>query len=120
MLETVDRSELVAVQTPQGFPRHALDSAYAAATTERAGRETGDWERAARAAFVDAYRTAAAGAAFLPASSEAFQRAVAALELEKAAYEIVYEANNRPDWLEIPVRGFVNATAALARAAGAA
>ena len=45
---------------------------------------------------------------------------VAALELEKAAYEIVYEANNRPDWLEIPVRGFVNATAALARAAGAA
>ena len=94
--------------------------AYAAATTERTGRETGDWERAARAAFVDAYRTAAAGAAFLPASSEAFQRAVAALELEKAAYEIVYEANNRPDWLEIPVRGFVNATAALARAAGAA
>lgn len=34
VLETVDRSELRAVQTPQGFPRRALDAAYAAATTE--------------------------------------------------------------------------------------
>jgi 2-C-methyl-D-erythritol 4-phosphate cytidylyltransferase / 2-C-methyl-D-erythritol 2,4-cyclodiphosphate synthase len=34
VLETVDRSELAAVQTPQGFPRHALVAAYAAATTE--------------------------------------------------------------------------------------
>lgn len=34
VLETVDRSELAAVQTPQGFPRHALDAAYAAATSE--------------------------------------------------------------------------------------
>ena len=32
------------------------------------------------------------------------------LEVEKAAYEVVYEANNRPDWLEIPVRGVVSAT----------
>lgn len=32
--ETVDRSELVHVQTPQGFPRQALVEAYAAATTE--------------------------------------------------------------------------------------
>ncbi len=34
VIETVDRSELAAVQTPQGFPRRALDAAYAAATTE--------------------------------------------------------------------------------------
>lgn len=31
---TVDRSELVAMQTPQGFPRRALDDAYAGATEE--------------------------------------------------------------------------------------
>ncbi len=44
------------------------------------------------------------------------------LELEKAAYEIVYEANNRPQWIDIPVRGFVRATSSPAprRAAGAA
>lgn len=34
VLETVDRSALVHVQTPQGFPRRALDDAYAAATQE--------------------------------------------------------------------------------------
>ena len=34
VLETVDRSELVHVQTPQGFPRKGLDAAYAAATHE--------------------------------------------------------------------------------------
>ena len=34
VLETVDRSQLASVQTPQGFPRRALDAAYAAATSE--------------------------------------------------------------------------------------
>jgi 2-C-methyl-D-erythritol 4-phosphate cytidylyltransferase/2-C-methyl-D-erythritol 2,4-cyclodiphosphate synthase len=33
-LETVDRSVLAAVQTPQGFPRAELDAAYAAATLD--------------------------------------------------------------------------------------
>jgi maltose alpha-D-glucosyltransferase/alpha-amylase len=27
------------------------------------------------------------------------------LQLEKASYEVVYEAANRPDWLEVPLRG---------------
>ena len=26
--------------------------------------------------------------------------------LESAAYEIVYEAKNRPDWVAIPLKGF--------------
>jgi maltokinase len=94
--------------------------AYAAATAARDGRSAGDWESHARAVFVEAYRATAGGAAFVPTSPAAFARVVATLELEKAAYEIVYEANNRPDWLEIPVRGFVSATASLARSAGAA
>ena len=34
VLETVDRSELAQVQTPQGFPRAALDLAYASATDD--------------------------------------------------------------------------------------
>jgi maltokinase len=94
--------------------------AYAAATSLRSGRLGSGWESDARAAFVDGYRAAARGAPFTAASADAFARAVAALELEKAAYEIVYEANNRPEWVEIPVRGFVSATASLARWAGAA
>ena len=27
--------------------------------------------------------------------------------LEKALYEITYEINNRPDWLDIPLRGLL-------------
>ena len=34
VIDTVDRSDLVHVQTPQGFPRAGLDAAYAAATAE--------------------------------------------------------------------------------------
>ncbi|MCJ1672563.1 2-C-methyl-D-erythritol 4-phosphate cytidylyltransferase [Rathayibacter sp. VKM Ac-2929] len=34
ILDTVDRSQLAAVQTPQGFPRRLLDEAYAAAGRE--------------------------------------------------------------------------------------
>lgn len=34
VLETVDRDDLVAVQTPQGFPRAALVAAYAGAVTD--------------------------------------------------------------------------------------
>ena len=91
---------------------------YAAA----AARAPGDWEERARAAFLGAYRAAAAGAAFLPADPAALTRALAVLEIEKAAYEVVYEANNRPDWLPIPVRGLVSAAARARRpdrAAGA-
>jgi maltokinase len=92
--------------------------AYAAAT---AGARPG-WEAAARGAFVSAYQEAAGDAPFLPVGSAALARALAVLEVEKAAYEVVYEANNRPDWVAIPVRGLVTASAALrsGRAAGAA
>jgi maltose alpha-D-glucosyltransferase/alpha-amylase len=32
---------------------------------------------------------------------------IAAFGVEKAAYEIVYEATNRPDWIAVPIEGFV-------------
>jgi maltose alpha-D-glucosyltransferase/alpha-amylase len=31
---------------------------------------------------------------------------IAVFALEKAAYEVVYEATYRPDWLDVPVKGF--------------
>jgi predicted trehalose synthase len=89
---------------------------YAAASvTPPAG-----WEEAARRAFLDGYRDGAGAAPFLPGGDAAFTRALAVLEIEKAAYEIVYEANNRPDWVAIPVRGLVSAAARSGPAAGAA
>jgi maltose alpha-D-glucosyltransferase/alpha-amylase len=98
--------------------------AYAAETVRAAaaGPWVDTWEREARAAFVDGYLGTAARAPFLPEDDAATLRAVAAFEVEKAGYEVVYEANNRPDWIGIPLRGLVSAAAALRppRAAGAA
>lgn len=89
--------------------------AYAAETArDRAhGAWLADWERAARAAFVDGYLAVARPAPFVPADDAAVRRVVAVFELEKAAYEVVYEANNRPDWIEIPLRGVVSAARTL-------
>lgn len=66
----VDRSELVAAQTPQGFPRALLDQAYAASGTEQTD---------------DAALFAAAGfpVRHIPGSSEAFKITTPA-DLERA------------------------------------
>jgi maltose alpha-D-glucosyltransferase/alpha-amylase len=40
---------------------------------------------------------------------EDVQAPLAALELEKAAYEVLYELNNRPDWLPIPLTALTTA-----------
>jgi trehalose synthase-fused probable maltokinase len=96
---------------------------YAIASAGVASPEpAGAWEADMRRAFLAGYSTAARNAPFLPATDEDFTRGVAVFELEKAAYEIVYEANNRPQWVEIPVRGFLRATSSpeARRAAGAA
>ena len=69
------------------------------------------WEAEGQRAFVDGYLTAARPERFVPGMPAAFEGAVAAFELEKAAYEIVYEASQRPTWLAIPVRGLISAAA---------
>lgn len=51
------------------------------------------WLSRARAAFLDAYAGGAAVDGPL----------LAAFELEKACYEVRYEASNRPDWLSLPL-----------------
>ncbi|MDO4243672.1 MAG: phosphotransferase [Actinomyces sp.] len=78
---------------------------YAAAV---GGARHEDWLPAVRAAFRSGY-TRARTAGSQPRTEQAQGGArtdtlLAALELDKALYEAVYEARNRPDWLEIPVR----------------
>ena len=88
---------------------------YASASSRPPGGEawTERWQRDAVEAFLSGYRAATANAGFVPTSEAAFRRALAVFEVEKAAYEIVYEANQRPDWIEIPKRGLVSAAARL-------
>jgi maltokinase len=55
------------------------------------------WAAAARAAFVEGYRD---GGGRDPDGDTVL---LSALELDKALYEVVYEARNRPTWVPIPI-----------------
>ncbi|MBL27598.1 MAG: maltose alpha-D-glucosyltransferase [Rhodospirillaceae bacterium] len=63
------------------------------------------WRDSASAAFLDAYRETIAGSPVWPEDEARADELIALFTLEKALYEICYEAANRPQWLSIPVRG---------------
>jgi maltose alpha-D-glucosyltransferase/alpha-amylase len=65
------------------------------------------WRRWVSAAFLSAYRRTAAGAGLLPADPGQFAALLDGFTLAKAFYELVYELNNRPDWVRIPLRGIL-------------
>ena len=64
------------------------------------------WVDACRGAFLDGYH-ASSEERLLPPSRSGFDRLLALFELEKLAYELRYEARNRPDWASIPVAGLL-------------
>ena len=61
----------------------------------------------ARTAFQEAYRLAAADLPHAWHERDGEVAAMTLFSLEKAAYEILYEARYRPDWLNVPVQGLV-------------
>ncbi|NEI34895.1 maltose alpha-D-glucosyltransferase [Rhizobium leguminosarum] len=70
--------------------------------------------RHAEEAFLDAYSQAVAVSKELDMPPEQRRRVLDAFLLEKAAYEIAYEARNRPKWLPIPLSGFTEIVSRLA------
>ena len=65
-----------------------------------------EWATASREAFTAGY-LAESGV-----DIEVFRPLLDAFELDKAVYEAIYEARNRPDWLAIPLRGIEQLLAA--------
>jgi maltokinase len=65
---------------------------------ERSPEAVREWARSARRAFVEGY--ASRSAVELDVESPL----LAALELDKAVYEAIYESRNRPTWVTIPLR----------------
>jgi len=66
------------------------------------------WHRWVSAAFLRAYLEESAKGAHLPKTAQEIEVLLDAHLLEKALYEIVYELNNRPDWMRIPLRGVLD------------
>jgi maltose alpha-D-glucosyltransferase/alpha-amylase len=66
------------------------------------------WEDAVEAAFLEAWRqTIAARPELLPPVEQA-EAQLSAYILEKTLYELLYELNNRPEWLRIPLAGILS------------
>ena len=65
------------------------------------------WYAWSAASYLRAYLESARAAGFLPGTDHDVDVLLHAHMLEKAAYELRYEANNRPDWLQIPARGIL-------------
>lgn len=65
-----------------------------------------EWARRTREAFLRSYRDTVAGSA-LAVSDQALSL-LSLLELHKALYELRYELDNRPDWVQIPLAGVLN------------
>ncbi|MCU1729746.1 maltose alpha-D-glucosyltransferase [Pseudomonas sp. 7P_10.2_Bac1] len=58
-----------------------------------------------RRALIDAYRLATASLEHRWKGPDSEEAALRLFSLEKAAYEIIYEAANRPAWLHVPLQG---------------
>ncbi|MDV4156428.1 maltose alpha-D-glucosyltransferase [Rhizobium brockwellii] len=69
--------------------------------------------RNAEEAFLDAYSQAVSVSKELDMPPDQRRSVLDAFLLEKAAYEIAYEARNRPKWLPIPLSGFTEIVARL-------
>jgi maltose alpha-D-glucosyltransferase/alpha-amylase len=63
------------------------------------------WQQWVSAVFLKSYLRTAAGASFLPANQRQLEILLNGYTLAKALYELVYELNNRPDWVRIPLSG---------------
>ncbi len=67
-----------------------------------------DWAAEMKAAFLDAYFEAVGDCATVPCPREAADNLLRLLTLDKAFYEVGYEAANRPTWLRVPVEGVLS------------
>ncbi len=65
------------------------------------------WERGARDAFLAGYRAGVDGAACYPAAEQQAEALTEFFTIEKALYEVRYELDNRPAWIDIPVAGLI-------------
>jgi maltose alpha-D-glucosyltransferase/alpha-amylase len=64
------------------------------------------WEKETRRAFLSAYDAATQGSGLFE-SFDDVRGLLKLFELEKALYELRYEFNNRPDWLQVPLAGIM-------------
>lgn len=110
MVRSFDYAAAMAIRNTQ--------STDASPQAEAVRREVAaEYRSQARTAFLQAYSVAAADIPHAWHERGGEDAALALFSVEKAAYEILYEARYRPDWLNVPVQGLVELGQDLLRSA---
>jgi maltose alpha-D-glucosyltransferase/alpha-amylase len=63
------------------------------------------WHDWVCATYLGAYLKRAGDAPFIPRGREGLEALIHIHLLDKCAYELSYELNNRPDWVQVPLEG---------------
>ncbi|HXG36965.1 MAG TPA: hypothetical protein VNL15_08355, partial [Dehalococcoidia bacterium] len=66
------------------------------------------WQRWVSATFLRSYLELSSRVPFLPEEPREMKLLLDIFLLEKAIYELGYELNNRPTWVEIPMQGILD------------
>ncbi|HET9559087.1 MAG TPA: hypothetical protein VFS70_18255, partial [Actinomycetota bacterium] len=94
------------VPTDRGTPLGSPGSLRPGPTRDELERSDGPaaaWIEANRSAFLDGYLARAGDTGH--AGGGDHELLLRAFELDKAVYEVMYEARHRPPWLQIPLGG---------------
>jgi len=91
-----------------GFDQFRREHSDVPTDTDRSQAWVRFWQNSVSNEFLAAYReTISPNAALLPPLQDC-QFLLEAYLLEKAFYELLYELNNRPAWLPVPLAGILN------------
>ncbi|TLX62747.1 maltose alpha-D-glucosyltransferase [Stutzerimonas nosocomialis] len=85
--------------------RNAQSSDTSEGAVQARQRIAANYRQSARSVFLEAYYEAARSLAHDWRNKGGAEAALALFSLEKTAYEIAYEAENRPAWLFVPLQG---------------
>ncbi|MBA1228786.1 maltose alpha-D-glucosyltransferase [Pseudomonas viridiflava] len=98
VLRSFDYAAAMAVRSAQ-----SVDTSEEAAAARK--RVASTYLSQAREAFIEGYRAATTEMAHAWKDTQGEDAALELFTLEKAAYEVIYEAENRPSWLAVPLQG---------------
>jgi len=106
------RQKHLPLKDAAGLVRSLHYASHAAVLLAGAADHTGlkNWYAMARTRFLDSYFKGIGSASFLPSNPWPLLQM---LEFEKALYELQYEIQNRPQWIQIPLEGILAVSSGL-------